>query len=209
MAVLQSLNDFQHKTLSTDSVGNTIYSDLLRMVKILKMILHDKGNEQQKNVLKKELEQTVGQTYISVKAFINALNEHDFVDQTQYQRSKIYSIDENKLNEFESFLKENFENDRCTVLGHYSLALIRKILTYLEDDKNKSEDEGHLYLLPKEAIKLGSHEEEMNSAFTQLKNIKLLQVKPHGVYIEPEKLIKLFQFHTIIKSFDHTVVYSD
>lgn len=106
MAVLQSLSNFQRKTLTTDSVGNTIYTDLLRMIKILKMIIHDKKEHLKKDQLAKELEQTVGSTHISTKAFLSILLDYDFVSHSAYQDHFIYKVYEDKVDLFEKFLKE-------------------------------------------------------------------------------------------------------
>lgn len=207
MAVLQSMSEFQRKALSNDSVGNTIYSDMLRMIKIFTMIIHEKGNGSDKNELTKELTHTVGRSYISPKAFINSLAEYDFIDPDAFEDKGSFIIFEERLNDFHNFLKTEFEHDTCMVLGHYALGILRKALTYLEEGKN-DEVNGKLVHLPSEAVSLEDiHDGDWAHAMGQLKKIKAFQVVDNGIVFDPEEMVKLFRFHTIIKSFDHTVVY--
>lgn len=205
MTVLQSLNQFQRKTMSKDSAGDTIYSDLLRMTKILKMIIHENGNSQSKDFFQKELSLTLGDSYISDKAFLRMLFEYNYVSGEVFENRKEYDFDIEGLTEFEDFLRNNFENDTCTVLSHHALSLMRKIITFMD---LKQENPGDKPLkLSEESIKIDPEDRDQNAAHAQLKKLKMITVQTDGTYIFPEHFLSHFKYFSIVKTFDHTIIY--
>ncbi len=207
MTVLQSLSNFQKKTMSKDSVGNTIYTDLLRITKIFKMILQNQGNSSNKTDLIRDLEHTVGQSFVSPKAYLTALFEHDFVCREEYDNHKTYNVDQEALDGFEKFLTTQYSNDTCTLLTHHAIGMLRNIISYIEEDNHQEADQ--LVRLPSDALAFDAEDEEMNIGFTQIKRVKLIQVHNDGIYINPPQVIELYKYYSVVKSFDHTVVYSD
>lgn len=204
MAILQSLNSFQRKTLSNDAVGSTIYSELLRMMKILKMILNDKGNSQTKEFYTKELVDTLGESYISYKNFLRVLFEYDFIDHDIYENQKVYCFKEENLDEFENFLKKSFKSDSCVVLTNYALNLMRTIISFLDLSENVDNE---MLRLPQKSIEISPEDKELNFAYNQLKKRKIIYPKTEGTFIRPKEFFAYFKFFSIIKSFDHTIIY--
>lgn len=208
MAVYQSLNNFQRKTMSTDAIGSTIYSDLLRITKILKMVLHEKGNPQDREELTKELDQTLGKSFITTKGYLRALFEHDFFTVESKGNEYEVEINDSELIKFEEFLLARFEQDTCTVLGHYSLSLMRTIISFLDENETQSSSDA-IIKISKGALLIDEDDEEKNEAFSQLKRLKIIHEEKDLVLVNSELVINYFKYYSIIKSFDHTVIYED
>jgi CRP-like cAMP-binding protein len=208
MAVYQSLNNFKRKTLATEAVGSTIYSDLLRITKILKMILHEKGNPQNRDDLLKELEQTFGTSYITPKGYLRALFEHDIFTLNSVENELEVEIDETELLRFESFLLKQFERDVCTVLDHYALGLMRTVISFLGQSSKDNTEQDHIEIAT-DALNITDDDEEKCEAFNQLKRLSILIDNCGNISIDAKEIVYLFKYHSIIKSFDDTVIYED
>ncbi len=206
MTVLQSLSNFQRKTLSKDAIGNKIYTDLLRIIKIIKMLINEKGNNQTKEELTKQLNETVGNSLVAPKAFLNVMLDYDFISTDDYENNRLFVINEEVLTDFENFLKLEYKKDTCTILAHQSIALLRKIISYLETEDLNNNNES--IPLSKQAID-SYDEKETAEALNQLIKLGIIQLKDNVPYIQPANIIKSFKYYNIVKSFDHTIVYSD
>ena len=201
MAVLQSLNNFQRKNLSRDSVGNTIYSDLLRLTKILKLIINEKGNNLTKEFYIKELNQTIGDPFISPKAYLRVLFEYNFIENknaTQY----IFNVD--KLSDFEEYLKLRYESDSCTILSYQTVAIMRNVASFMELNQEQTEV---MVKIPEVALTIQAEDREIEEAINEMKKKNIIYSKSDGLYIQPKSFLDDFEYHSIIKSFDHTIVH--
>ena len=201
MAVLQSLNNFQRKNLSRDSVGNTIYSDLIRLTKILKMILNEKGNNLEKNFYIEELSHTIGDPFISPRAYLRVLFEYNFVENMS---SLLYNFNTQKLTELENYLKARYEQDSCTILSYQTVAIMRKIASFMELSQEQNEV---MVKVPEAALEIQAEDREIEDAISEMKKKNIIFSKSDGLYIQPKDFLDNFEYHSIIKAFDHTIIY--
>lgn len=209
MTVYQSLSNFQRKTLATDAIGSTIYSDLLRITKIFKMVLHEKGNPQVKKNLIDEVNESIGKSYITFKGYLRVLDNHDFFELKESQNDLMIEIDEKNLIEFESFLKAQYEQNRCIILSAHALGFMRRALSLIDEEKTSSQSSNSMKI-SKNSLEIQPEEDDKVDALKSLIRLNIFSnSNDEYITIDIDNLIKQFKYHSIIKSFDHTIVYED
>ena len=82
---------------------------------------------------------------------------------------------------------------------------MRTIISFLE--LKDSELSNKLIKLPDNAINVSPDDKEMNFALTQLRRKRIISIKEDGTYIIPSEFLPLFKYYSIIKAFDHTIIY--
>jgi hypothetical protein len=83
ITVLQSMNEYQKKSFRQDTPSKMIYMELLRFIKLLKLLysktLQISGKVHSETVLK-ELDDSLGERFIGLKVFWKLLKEYDIID---------------------------------------------------------------------------------------------------------------------------------
>lgn len=205
MTVLESMDHFQRKALSISSIGNSIYLELIRYLKILNLHIQSQGNEFEKESLITELSSSIGKCFITPKAFIKSLLRHNFISNDHYNKTKKYRILSNDIRELEAFLKSEYESDKCTLLTNYDLATMRTILTQTSFVNANQSNRIALHINDINPY----DEDETNKALKNLVKHKLLALDEDMVVLKIDDFARLFRFYSVVKTFDHTIIYEN
>jgi CRP/FNR family transcriptional regulator len=206
MTVFHSMNSFQKKATSTDISGEAIYNDLLKKTKVIKLIINEKGNSQTKDFWGKELQQITGETQIAPKSYLNVLDDYNILTYSNFGAMGEYSFLEPSLDKFETFLSEAVTNREYTVLTIHAHNLMRNIISFM--DLSQSNATNKRLKLSAESTTIHGEDQDLEVAHSQLKKLKLIFSQSDGLYIQPTDFLAAFNYHSIIKKFDRSMITS-
>ena len=130
MMVLQSLNEYQKKNFKNDAAGKTVYLELLRYLKALRLLHGKDGNTQPLNSdeLFKELDDVLGNRYLGLRTFWKVLLENEFIHFQTAKDDGLIVLNIEVIDRFTEYLRSETEKGRFLILSHTTIALMRRIL---------------------------------------------------------------------------------
>jgi hypothetical protein len=206
MTVMQSVVDFQNKSFSADTMAMDIYSELLRFIKIVKMMINNSENSFDKNTIVGEIGQVTGKSIVSPKGFIRSLFDNEFFDHDHYHLKNRFEFIEKDLDKFNQFLQDQFDSNDCPILSNEAIAVLKRIISSLDmmaiscgnDDVVISSE-----YLP------GKDETNLLRGYSELMKMGILTNKEGSIFVKADSLIYEFRFHMIVKAFDQSSIYKD
>lgn len=229
ITVLQSMNEFQKRNFKTDTVGKTIYLELLRFIKTLEILFEreNKGGQLPgTQLMQQELDEVLGKRYIGLKVFWRLLKEYDFIDHQIEESKGFVSLRMESLKAWKDYLHEEVESERYLILSHASLALLRRLVSQtrsivtqaaqnqpttssnIESTQNFDDTVQNITTITYSEIKVDQiplYEE----AIKELTTKKILNVSHHRFMFDVRRICHIYLFQSILKSFDHTIVNLD
>ncbi|MEK7689863.1 MAG: cyclic nucleotide-binding domain-containing protein, partial [Bdellovibrionota bacterium] len=209
ITVLQSINEYQKRAFKKDAVAKTIYLELFRFIKTLKLLYKKDfaaDGEVKSEQLKEELDDVLGNRFLGLKVFWRLLKEFDFIDsQTDETEGKVI-MNAKALDAWNENLAAEIKSERYLMLSHTALALLRRIVGRFKSTDGIASLSS--VVIRNKDIKLKSmplHE----SAIKELQKHKLLSIVEDGFSVHPAEICPLFMYQSIVKSFDHTLVNLD
>lgn len=199
MMVLQSIVDFQEKNFSPDMLAVNIYSELLRYIKIVHMLIKSEGNSFDKNSIVKSLGEVTGKSIVSAKGFIRGLNNNAFFDSSHYHLKNRYEFIKNDMNRLESFLQEKHDSHSCTILTTEAIGVLKKIISSVDMMSLTSKNIN--LKISQEALP-SKDEVNLLRGYGELLKLGLLTEKEGVAHVMTESLIYDFRFYMLIKAFD-------
>ena len=153
------------------------------------------------------MKDTIGSTYVPYVpyvSFLTLLDHYDFFIHSEDGKNT-FSINETSLNDFEFFLKKELKKERCMILNHYAIGILRKIMSHLSSEHESKKE----VLISTEILSFNKDDEEMKLAYNQLIEAELISTKNNKILFVPSDLIQKFKYHSILMSFDRTIIYND
>ena len=208
MTVLQSMIDFQTKNFSIDTMALNIYSELLRYIKIIDMLLKAKDEKVFERVeLIKSLDAVTGKTMVAPKGFIRSLQENEFFDHDQFHLKNKFKFIENDLTRLSQFLQEHLDSSRSFILSNEAVSVLKTIISSL-DMMTISIGGNKEIEIPKDCL---PKKEDINllKGYSELLKNGFLKDKNGVIITDSDTLIYSFKFHMVIKAFDRTALLSN
>jgi hypothetical protein len=97
VTMLQSVYEFQKKSLKTDNCAKTVYTELLRFIKTTNLVCKHRVTESSPLIQEEivaEAEGLVGNRYLSFRVFWNLLKEHEFIAGRQGEQSGLVTLND-------------------------------------------------------------------------------------------------------------------
>ncbi|OFZ20390.1 MAG: hypothetical protein A2X94_05240 [Bdellovibrionales bacterium GWB1_55_8] len=207
ITVLQSMNEYQKKNFKNDTVGKTIYLELLRFIKTLE-ILYSRDVQNSKTPtsvsILQELDDMLGKRFIGLKVFWRLLKEYDFMDHQLEQAKGEVRLKTDMIANWKKYLASEVESERFLILSHPALAVLRRIVGITNTHEVTSETSTNRPVSFDE-LKLGSIP-LYQEGIKELAERKLIVPMQNGFSLEAPAIHRLFLFQSILKNFDHTIV---
>jgi CRP/FNR family cyclic AMP-dependent transcriptional regulator len=205
VTMLQSVYEFQKKSFNIDNCAKTIYSELLRFVKTTTLLFDARQKENSQAIIEDiicEAEGLLGNRYLSFRVFMGLLKEHDIMTCESAAPTGTTNLHIERLHSFEKYIEEMLRTERFLVLSHSALAILRRIAGKVAEEHLQSTRPQLLsiHLLRLEEI-FG-----FEDALTDLQHSGILSVQDEILHFVPEKVLNVFTWQSIIKSFDYTTV---
>ena len=211
ITVLQSMSEFQKKAFKTDTVAKTIYTELMRFIRTMELLMEKKkGSELKTDAFYEELDDLLGSRVIGLKVFWKQLVEHDIIDSKAGEISGNVVVNEDCMREFKAYVDAEVSSERYLLLKHSSIALMRKLLGYADSevDYQRKQDGATVGVsMDTPTLKSFAFRDE---AVEELAKLKLLTVQGNGeIVFSPDNISKIYTSQSILKAFDHTMVSVD
>ena len=208
ITVLQSMNEYQKKIFKTDTVGRTVYLELLRFIKALEMLYERESKEGsivKSDTILRQLDELLGKRFIGLKVFWRLLKEYDFIDHLAEESTGTVLLRQNSLKEWKNYLAAEAQSERYLLLSYPSIALLRRIVSFIKTVRANTNCAMNVRFEDIKIETLALYPE----AIKELTEKNLLTVNQAGLVVDPAAVCDLFQFQSLIKSFDHTIVALD
>lgn len=207
--VLQAATEFEKRHFKRDSLAEVIYSELLRFNKLL-MLVHGQIAAKTKTVsghdLLDEIDIVLSNRAISLQAYWKLLKEYDFIDREQEEATGEVVLRVTNLRAWIDELEKEISAKTYTVLSHSGVAVLKRIMTHLDDPDAEPED------AKKNRVKLSISHIGIDSmplyteALDELEKQQLI-VRPDvdHVSVVPREIIKVATYQSLIKYFDYSI----
>ena len=206
MTVMQSIVDFQNKNFSSDTMAMDIYSELLRFIKIVSMMMKSSENSFDKNSIVAEIGEVTGKSIVSSKGFIRALFDNEFFDHDHYHLKNRFQFLERDLEKFNNFLQSHYDANNCPILSNEAIAVLKRIISSLDmmaiSSKNEDIIVSSEYLPSKDDTNL-------LRGYSELLKMGMLISEKGNIMIKSDSLIYEFRFYMVVKAFDQSSIYKD
>ena len=212
LTVLQSMNEFQKRSYGTDTVAKTIYLELMRYIKMLKLLhsnaIQATGKCESVKLLR-ELDDVLGQRFLGLRVFWKVMKEHDLVNFNDDEKSGTVTLDETALDHFYEYLNAESQLEKFMLLSHSAMAVLRRIVGNIHVDNDAPaqgpEDYFDVYIeslnLPEVVF--------YKDGLAELDRNELITVHDIKISFKPQLLLSKFKHQSILKAFDHTIVNLD
>lgn len=208
--VLQSMNEFQKKAFKTDNVAQTIYSELIRFIKTITLLYKNKTAENTTNELLNvnkfltEFDGMVGSRFIGAKVFWKLFLQYDYANNRLAAKENKLNLNLDRIENLLGYLQSETEKSSYLLLSHTALAIIDRIVGYVESHHLDSSSQPHSKM-------------QLNNSNLQLEEIPLYEqgleeLKQSGFMSDDckkfdfniDELFQMHQYQKFIKSFDHS-----
>ena len=142
-----------------------------------------------------------------IRPFWKLLQEFDFIDALALAKDDEVRIMEPRLNSFDQFLKNEIKLERYQTMSHGALSVFRRIIGHLEntDDKDK---ETLVCSLSCQDLRIRSIP-NFEDALKEIEASQIIPYKDQVFEVVPDKVHELYMYHSIIKNFDYSAIYTD
>lgn len=207
LLILQSMNEFQKKAMSYNTVTRTIYFELRRYNQLLNVCYEylRLTSEEKKVVYKefnKEFDDLLGKKYIGVKPYFECLNEQNIISYKTEEGLQLIEVIWQNLDEFNTYLKEQVEEELFLLLSFNGLSLLRAIVGFIE---NKDYGEDDMVSFNHETTKFHKLP-YYEKAVKELSKNKIVKEDKEKITFSPCHVLKHFKYQNIIKNFDQSAV---
>ena len=212
MTVLESMNEFQKKSLKNDAAAKMICLELLRFIKTLNLLYvkaESGGLKIQSRPLLKELEELLGTSSIGPRIFWRQLKDHDFMNSHLEESEGLVSLNVPLMEEFSAYLLKKAERDSFNLLGHSSLAILRRIIGHEHitpgfKDAAVDPKEQEPIEIPADQLDLGSIQ-LLQDGLRELQKRGIFKAETATFHVIPHELYRLYVFQSVMKAFDHSL----
>jgi CRP/FNR family cyclic AMP-dependent transcriptional regulator len=205
ITVLQSVNEYKKLVFKTDLVAQTIYLELLRFIKTLKMLYKSSaGAPVSSTSFYRELDEVLGERKIGLRIFWKELKENDLIDNTMEEKSGLVVLDESAVNAWEDYLLGETNNERFLMLSHTAVAILRRIVGFTRSDPNQRNG----WSMSLSELKLTSTP-FLKEGLEELDRYGVLKIVGTGFTGDPANIQRHFIYQDLLKAFDHTTMSVD
>jgi CRP/FNR family cyclic AMP-dependent transcriptional regulator len=210
LTVFQSMNEFQKRTFKTDNVAKTIYLDMLRFLKTLKLLYERDlrmAGAVKSEKLYAELDSMLGTRSLGLRVFWRMLKEFDFIDHEKEESEGVVVLNEDAIRNLNDYLVSEVETERYLLVSHSAVAVLGKIVGFTRayEDPNEEAELTTVKFNDIALNRLPLHEE----AVEELKTRRLLRVENESFIVQPGQMYHLYMHQSILKAFDHTIINMD
>lgn len=189
ITVLQSMNEFLKVSIGADSLPQTIYQELARFVKTIRLLYTrdtQAFGEVRSAALLKEMDDVLGNRQIGLRLFWKTLTESEIIESSLDANKGIVKVDIRKLDELNDYLLREAKSGRYLLLSHPAIAILRRIIAG-----------GELALHTLEGYE---------GALDELQKVEIIRGKNSkgDLDFDPKVVSEAFRFQTVIKAFDHS-----
>ncbi|MBT4793491.1 MAG: cyclic nucleotide-binding domain-containing protein [Halobacteriovoraceae bacterium] len=206
MTVLQSMIDFQSKSFSGDTIAIDVYSELLRFIKIISMLISKEGNSFDKNAIVNQLGEVSGKSIVSPKGLVRAMFDHEFFDHDHYHLKNRYQFNENELKSFQEFLEEKLNENNCFILSNEAISVFKRIISSVDMMAIGASKE-KVIIAPE--VLPTKDEPNLLRGYSELLKHDIFIHENDNLTICPDRLIYDFRFYMVIKAFDQSSLYKE
>jgi CRP/FNR family cyclic AMP-dependent transcriptional regulator len=207
LLILQSMNEFQKKAMSYNTVTRTIYFELRRYNQLLRVVyeyLRLSGEDQKVRLkqLNQDFDDLTGKKYLGIKPYFESIQEQGVLSTKVEGGEHIVSIDWDNLEQFNHYLKIEVEEERFLLLSFSGISLLRVLVGFLEDKEYQDEDMISLNHDTTKSHKLNYYDK----AIRELTKNNIAKEEENKIVLKPASLLKHFRYQNIIKNFDHSAI---
>jgi CRP-like cAMP-binding protein len=201
VAAYQAFSDFKTNPFNKEEAPKAIYTELRRFTQILLIIVKDNTSKDEHLIeverVHKELTSLLGNTLISVKAYLTSLIDNHIITTGELNRKIFFEFDLHKLKLFSEYLDKEIKSDRYLLLSHSAIALLRAIVGNITSEDNQLDPEEHKF------IEIPLYEQ----AVDELVEKSIIEIMSGQFTFENTAIHEHCEFQAIIKGFDHSIVY--
>ena len=207
LMVLQSMNEFQKKSMSYNSISRMIYFELgryNRLVEVIAKYLEAKSEakEIEYSEFYKNFDELLGKKYLGVKTYLESIQEQEIISYQIVEKKKLVKLHTENFHDFNKYIKMEVEEQRFLMLSFSGLSLLRVIVGFIGDKEYQDQDVislGHDFT---KAHKLNY----FDKAIKELKEAQLVSEKTDKITFRPLEVLKHFRFQSIIRNFDRSSI---
>lgn len=205
--LLQSMNDYQKRVFKLDTVGKTIYCEILRFIRALKLVC-DQNREEIGPLgvteVYREMDEILGARMLNLRMFWKQLYEHQIIGNLPDRKTAL-RLEEDALAAFTEYLTREVETERYLVLSHTSVVVLRRIVGFSCGKDSVGSDEVEVTFAQVNAQSLPFFHE----AVQELTRIGILRVVNDSFIIHPRTIQDHYVYQDILKGFDHATMNVD
>lgn len=207
LLILQSMNEFQKKAMSYNTIARTIYFELSRYNHLLRvcfeyMRLSNPNHQVDYKLFSKEFDDLLGKKYLGLKTYFESVTEQEILSLKLEQGVQLTEVNWYNLDAFNEYLKHEVEEERFLLLSFSAISLLRVLVGFIENKEYQDEDLVSLNHNTTKSHKLAYYDK----AIKELTKNEIVKEEPDKISFHPAILLKHFRYQNIIKNFDHSAV---
>lgn len=207
ITLLKSMYDFQKKSQKVDNVGKTLYLEILRSNKALSMLAtqHEQKHPHEPfewDRISSDIDNILGKKYINLNKYLQELVNIEML--TQQGKEPKYFLNHEKMDQFNEYIDQQIEREEYLLISQSALSILRAII----ETTNNKVAEGE-----KQALNLQNFQVKniplYDEALKELSTLKIISLQSTGIILyKPEIIQRHYIYQSILKNFDHSILYS-
>lgn len=204
LTVLQNMYEFQKKTLSRDIVSQTIYLELLRYNRALKLVFNDYNKIDSSKVVYRDyymsIDAILGKKDIGLRAYFRSFIENNLFEIIEMEDAEdLLQLNFDEIESLNNYLHQEIDSERYLVLSHSSIALLRACIGYTDAKESEEKSVRIVDLkLDKMAFYVDAVKELIECGLiTEVNEFQQMSVSDVQMH---------YVSQSIIKSFDHDLM---
>ncbi len=210
ITLLKSMYDFQKKSQKIDNVSKTLYMEILRANKTISMLAaqHDQqhpGIPFNWDIIAKDIDNIMGKKYINLGKYLRELVHSGMI--TKDGDSNNYFLDQQKIEDFNSYINAQIENGSFLLITQSALAILLSLIE--SSGKEPADNAASSDQAVNQGIFKHKHIPLFEEALKELGDLKILNIQPDGILLfKPNDIQQHYIYQSILKNFDHSILYS-
>jgi hypothetical protein len=152
--------------------------------------------------ISKDMENILGKIYIHLGKYLRELKKCEMAIESGSDPGH-YTLDHKKMDQFNDYINTQIEKDQFLLLSQSALAILTSIIESAASKKNSDDQIINEKTFQIKNIPL--YEEGLK----ELGELKILNIQEDGIILfKPEVIKQHFVYQTILKNFDHSILYS-
>lgn len=206
---LRTALNYRKKGLKQDVAASTVYLELVRFIKTLRMVYDNRT--QSKASLKlpdlfAEMDSLLGNRTIGLRQFWNLMQEYDLFDPAALATTNEVKLECTRLDGFDAYLKDEIGKERYLMLSHGSLSMMRQLMATVDKQANLGDNND--FVVKASALNLNAVANP-GAALDELERVQLIPFVERVFRGKIDRLHNLYVYQSIVKTFDHSAMYVD
>lgn len=207
LLILQSMNEFQKKAMSYNTIARTVYFELTRYNKLLQVVYEYLRMRSEKGIVdytqfNKDFDDLLGKKYLGVRPYFESLSEQEIISYKVEDKQKTVGLNWENLENFDQYLTNEVEEERFLMLSFAGLSLLRVLVGFVENKDYQEKDVISISHELSKATKLSYY----SNGIKELTKNNIVTEDKDKIVFNPTSLLYHFRFQSILKNFDQSAL---